>query len=106
MGCVCEQRIHGDISILAEHDLWPTKVQTANRENDSFYGDILSINWDPNSKIIPKIERKNKFDRIVKALPTRVRLMLGYRFFLFSKIIKKGLVEESNNVTNPKVLKG
>jgi SAM-dependent methyltransferase len=93
----------GDISILSENGFFGVQVETANKENDSFYGDIVSVNWNPGSPILAK---EKKECAMLKILPTKVRLMLGYRFSLFSKIVKKGLVDESNNVINPKKLKG
>jgi SAM-dependent methyltransferase len=95
----------GDIAILAENDFWPMRIRSAKKDNDSFYGDIVSINWEPDSKLLRKADRKFS-ERILKLIPVRVRLMLGYRFSLFSKITKSGLLEESNNSANPEILKG
>jgi len=95
----------GDISILAKNGFWPADIQSSKKDNDSFYGDIISVNWDPKSKILPKT-RRTFFEKLVKKLPARIRKMLGYRFSRFSKLAKNGLLEESNNTINPKILKG
>ncbi|MCK9351776.1 MAG: class I SAM-dependent methyltransferase [Candidatus Pacebacteria bacterium] len=95
----------GDISILAENDFWPAKIHSAKKDSDSFYGDIVSVNWNPDSNLLQK-HRQTFIGKTIKLIPKRVRLMLGYRFSLCSKMIKNGLLEESNNLVNPKILKG
>lgn len=108
----------GDISILAQQGFWPASVESGKKDNDSFYGDILSINWDPKSKLLKKITQKfggSKLKNslfflpekvILKCLPVKIRFKLSRFFALLSKTAKRGIADESNNKINPKVLKG
>lgn len=100
----------GDIHILQKAGFFPAPIETADGQKDGFFGNIKSINWNPNSKIIQKIKGVPKND---SAILYAIKILL----FQISKYIPERLKDvlalllsnrknDINNRINPEVLKG
>jgi hypothetical protein len=107
----------GDISILSAGSKWPAPIKTKKGDNDGFYGDITSVNWDTESAVIKKLQNEFEGNKIKKYFfniifsatrkaPVNVRLKLANFFFLLSKTLKKDIAERTNDTINPKIFKG
>jgi len=103
----------GDISLLQKNGLFPLPIISSDGSNNCFFGNIRSINWDPSSEILRKINtvqysNTNKiffsfFIIFSNILPKKIRQLLGNILLKGGKILNG---EEINNSINPKVLKG
>lgn len=100
----------GDIQILQREGLFPVSIETEDGLNDGFYGNIKSVNWNPDSKIVKKISKlpanqnialnvtKKLLFNLSKHIPDRVKDMLI--------LLTKHRKSDSNNTINPEILRG
>lgn len=108
----------GDISILQRDGFFPLPIVTKDGFNDCFYGDVLSINWDSSSIILKKLyntkiessKLKKAGKRILtfvfKFLPNKIKYKLSDGLISLGSILKNNPLNNSNNLINPKILKG
>lgn len=106
----------GDIYILQKNGYFPLPIKSKDGLDDSYFGNIKSINWDPSSKIIKKIYAKNSvfskkiflflISPLLNILPAKIKLILSISLIKFGNKLKGGLGDDSNNKINPKILKG
>lgn len=106
----------GDIYILQKNGYFPLPIKSKDKLDDSYFGNIKSINWDPSSKIIKKMHAKNNviskkiFSFLIslfsKTLPTKTKTILGVSLIKIGNKLKGDLGDDSNNKINPKILKG
>lgn len=71
----------GDIAILNQHDLFPMPIFTSDGYNDSFEGNVTSINWPAFeltvSKSGPKQIAKRALILMIKLMPANMRTKLS-----------------------------
>jgi SAM-dependent methyltransferase len=105
----------GDINILQTNGFWPSAVMTKDRSNDSFFAEIKAINWETTSPVLQNINnlhtKKTRLlmtilEGFAKLFPEKVRIALGNFFIKSGKLIKKEIDDNSNDLINPKILKG
>ena len=100
----------GDVYILQKEGFFPAPIKTADGQNDGYFGDIKSINWNPESKIIQKIKGVPKNNNkilyaikislfnISKHIPERVKDVLS--------LLLSNRKNDGNNTINPEILRG
>lgn len=106
----------GDIYILQKNGYFPLPIKNKDKLDDSYFGNIKSINWDTSSKIIKKIYAKDNviskkiflffISQFSKVLPVKIKLMLGISLIKIGNKLKGNFGDDSNNEINPKILKG
>ncbi len=100
----------GDIHILNSEGFFPAPIETSDGAHDGFYGNIKSINWNPESKIIARIKgvpkNNNKILYIIKVLLFNFSKYIPERWKDVLTLLLSNRKTDANNTTNPKVLKG
>lgn len=100
----------GDIHILQKQGLFPLPIKTKDGLNDGFYGNIKSINWYADSKILKKISRlptnDNKILNIIKVFLFKLSKYIPERVKDMLKLLISHRKSDSNDIVNPTVLKG
>lgn len=107
----------GDINTLFTKNFFPLSILTSNGENDTYFGNLNSINWNNNSEILKKLKIPAKpssklfyflFYPILAAfnlMPFKIKLRISDRIMRIANILRITTFHNFE-LFNPKNLKG
>ncbi len=107
----------GDIAILHNEGFFPLPIITTNNENDTYFGNLNSVNWDENSAVLNKLkhppEISSRIKHLIKffilalfrLLPCKAKVSISRYFMQLGHFMEYELYHPKDNY-NPKNLKG
>lgn len=107
----------GDINTLSQKKIFPLPILTTNGENDTYFGNLNSINWNNNSEILKKLKIHAKlssklfyflfypFLAAFNLMPFKIKLRISDKIMRIANILRITTFHNFE-LFNPKNLKG